>query len=184
MNALVRGSDLAKWGNKSIALLSILKGFSIRCLRCGTAVFLNRSLRFFKVMLIDLNHRTELTVFYKVKVSSFHGGHCETTELSSKLVLLVCKWRHGGHVGSQEQKHFSPLGNELYFDANLAEKFLLFWPPTWPPCHVVANQELKASVMIYGVTFLVYEWFRHFGFSVFAHLAKVKMKPSLFSFFC
>ena len=25
--------------------------------------------------------------------------------------LLVCKWRHGGHVGGQEQKHFSPLGN-------------------------------------------------------------------------
>ena len=23
----------------------------------------------------------------------------------------------------------------------LREKFLLFWPPTWPPCHVVANQE-------------------------------------------
>ena len=60
-------------------------------------------------------------------------------------LLLVCKWRHGGHVGGQEQKHFSPLGNELYFDANLAEKFLLFWPPTWLPCHVVANQELKGS---------------------------------------
>ena len=41
-------------------------------------------------------------------------------------VLLVCKWRHGGHVGGQEQKPFSPLGNELYFDANLAEKFLLY----------------------------------------------------------
>ena len=38
-------------------------------------------------------------------------------------VLLVCKWRHGGHVGGQEQKHFSPLGNELYFDANLVEKY-------------------------------------------------------------
>ena len=56
-------------------------------------------------------------------------------------LLLVCKWRHGGHVGGQEQKHFSPLGNELYFDAHLSEKFLLYWPPTWPPCHVVANQE-------------------------------------------
>ena len=41
-------------------------------------------------------------------------------------LLLVCKWRHGGHVGGQEQKHFSPLGNELYFDANLAKKFLLY----------------------------------------------------------
>ena len=50
------------------------------------------------------------------------------TEKSSRLsntVLLVCKRRHGGHVGGQKQKRFSPLGNELYFDANLAEKFLL-----------------------------------------------------------
>ena len=30
------------------------------------------------------------------------------------------------HVGGQEQKNFSPLGNELHFDANLTEKFLLF----------------------------------------------------------
>ena len=44
-------------------------------------------------------------------------------------------------LGGQKQKHFSPLGNELYFDANLAEKFLLYSPPKWPPCHVVANQE-------------------------------------------
>ena len=33
---------------------------------------------------------------------------------------------HGGHVGGQEQKRFSPLGNELYFDANFAKKFLLY----------------------------------------------------------
>ena len=29
--------------------------------------------------------------------------------------LLVCTRRHGGHVGGQEQKHFSPLGTKLYF---------------------------------------------------------------------
>ena len=26
----------------------------------------------------------------------------------------------------------------------LREKILLFWPPTWPPCHVVANQEFAS----------------------------------------
>ena len=56
--------------------------------------------------------------------------------------LLVCKWRHGGNVGGQEQKHFSPLGTKLYFDVNSWKKILLFWPSTWPPWHVVANQEL------------------------------------------
>ena len=30
-------------------------------------------------------------------------------------VLLVCTWRHGGHVGGQEQEHFSPMGIKLYF---------------------------------------------------------------------
>ena len=36
--------------------------------------------------------------------------------------LLVCTWRHGGHVGGQEQKHFSPLGTKLYFHVNSSRK--------------------------------------------------------------
>ena len=28
-------------------------------------------------------------------------------------VLLVCTWRHGGHVGGQEQTQISPLGTKL-----------------------------------------------------------------------
>ena len=61
------------------------------------------------------------------------------------LGLLVCKWRHGSHVGGQKQKSFFPLGNELYFDANFAKQFLLYWPLTWPPCHVVANEEYTSD---------------------------------------
>ena len=56
-------------------------------------------------------------------------------------VLLVCGWRHGGHVGGQEQKRLSPLGTKLHFHVNCSRKILLYWSPTWPPCHVVANQE-------------------------------------------
>ena len=37
-------------------------------------------------------------------------------------VLLVCRWRHGGHVGGQEQKHYSPLGTKLYFHVNSSRK--------------------------------------------------------------
>ena len=33
-------------------------------------------------------------------------------------VLLVCTWRHGGHIGDQEQKHFYPLGTKLHFHVN------------------------------------------------------------------
>ena len=31
-------------------------------------------------------------------------------------------WRHGGHVGGQELRHFSPLGTKLYFHANSLRK--------------------------------------------------------------
>ena len=62
---------------------------------------------------------------------------------SDSEILLVCTWCHGGHVGSQEQKHFSPLGTWLYFHANSSKKFLLYWPPTWLPCDMVANQEYE-----------------------------------------
>ena len=36
--------------------------------------------------------------------------------------LLVCTWCHGGHVDGQEQKHFSPLGTNLYFHVNSSLK--------------------------------------------------------------
>ena len=60
------------------------------------------------------------------------------------VVLLVWTWRHGGHVGGQEQKDFSPLGTKLYFryfHVNSSEKILLFWPPKLPGRLVVENQE-------------------------------------------
>jgi len=36
--------------------------------------------------------------------------------------LLVCTWHHGSHVGGQEQKHFSPLENKLYYHVNSLRK--------------------------------------------------------------
>ena len=38
------------------------------------------------------------------------------------LELLVCTWRHGGNVGGQEQKHFSPLGTKYHFHFQFFEK--------------------------------------------------------------
>ena len=43
--------------------------------------------------------------------------------------LLVCTWRHGGHVGDQEQKHFSPLGTKLYFHVNSSRKTSIVLTP-------------------------------------------------------
>ena len=44
-------------------------------------------------------------------------------------ILLVCTWRHGGHVGGQEQKHFSPLGTKLYFHVNSSRKYSFVLTP-------------------------------------------------------
>ena len=44
-------------------------------------------------------------------------------------LLLVCTWRHGGHVGGQEQKHFSPLGTKLYFHVNFSRKYSFVLSP-------------------------------------------------------
>ena len=46
-----------------------------------------------------------------------------------RKVLLVCTWRHGGHVGGQEQKHFSPLGTKLYFHVNSSRKYSFVLTP-------------------------------------------------------
>lgn len=47
----------------------------------------------------------------------------------SGLVLLVCTWRQGDHVGGQEQKHFSPLGTKLYFHVNSSWKNYIVMTP-------------------------------------------------------
>ena len=73
---------------------------------------------------------TEKQYFAKVegpKTMILVRGICATEgELVGKKILLVCTLRHGGHVGSQEQKHFSPLGTKLYFHVNSSRKILLF----------------------------------------------------------
>ena len=55
--------------------------------------------------------------------------------------LLVGTWRHGGHAGGEEPKYISPLGTKLHFHTNVLRKILFYWPPTWPPCHMVANKD-------------------------------------------
>ena len=39
-----------------------------------------------------------------------------------RFLLLVCTWRHSGHVGGQEQKPFSHLGTKPYFHVNSSRK--------------------------------------------------------------
>ena len=40
----------------------------------------------------------------------------------STLIILVCRWRHSGHLGRQEQRHFISLGSNLYFHLNPSRK--------------------------------------------------------------
>ena len=39
-----------------------------------------------------------------------YKGKTKLKRNRGKISMLVCTWRHGGHVGWQEQKHFSTLG--------------------------------------------------------------------------
>ena len=77
-----------------------------------------------------------------------------TAESNSKCPVQwncwVCTWRHGGHVGGQEQKHFSPLRTKNYFHLNSSGKILLYWPQTWPPCHVVASHEFNQGSAVFA----------------------------------
>ena len=45
------------------------------------------------------------------------------------ILLLVCTWRHGGHVGGQEQKLFSPLRTKLFFHVNSSRKYSFVLTP-------------------------------------------------------
>ena len=65
---------------------------------------------------------------------------------NDKVRILSYRFARDGHVSGQKQKHFSPLGNKLHFHVNCSKKNILYGPLTWPPCHVVANQEYPWSL--------------------------------------
>ena len=52
-------------------------------------------------------------------------------ELDYQIIykLLVCTWRHGGHVDGQEQKHVFPLGTKLHFHLNFLWKNCIVLTP-------------------------------------------------------
>ena len=50
-----------------------------------------------------------------------HSGHPHPTR-PKQYCKTTSKWRHSSHVDGQEQKHFSPLGTELYFHVNSLRK--------------------------------------------------------------
>ena len=61
----------------------------------------------------------------------------------------VFTWRHGGHVGEQNNSQKSLLGIWFYYYAKLAI-LPLFCTPTWPSHHVSENQEyVWADLLIY-----------------------------------
>ena len=48
---------------------------------------------------------------------------------------------YGGHVGGQEQKHFSPLGAKVPYHVNYSGKNSIALSPNVAALSVVANQE-------------------------------------------
>ena len=65
------------------------------------------------------------------------------------LALLICTWRHSGHVGDHEQNCLiSPLVTKSRFHVNSSKHCLLYWPPTWLPYHLTANQAQQPQIMM------------------------------------
>ena len=78
-----------------------------------------REITHFHVLVVQRRQRN-------VQKSVMHVQSCCFVNLN---LLLVCTWRHGGHVGGQEQKHFSPLGTKLYFHVNSSRKYSFVLTP-------------------------------------------------------
>ena len=62
--------------------------------------------------------------------------------------IALAQARKPGHFGGQEQKHFSSLGTKVYSCEFFAKKNSIGLTPTWPPCHVVANQEYQIALRV------------------------------------
>ena len=62
---------------------------------------------------VDPEEEFGLFAVQKFEVES--SSDCEILKVRFGYQLLVCTWRHGGHVGGQKQKHISPLGTKLFF---------------------------------------------------------------------
>ena len=63
-------------------------------------------------------------------------------------ILLVCTWRHGGHVGGQEQKHFSPLGTKLHFHVNYSRKSSIVLTPNMAALSRGCKPRIVASICV------------------------------------
>ena len=68
------------------------------------------------------------------------------------VVIFIYCWSAGDVTTAMlavKNKSISLLWelNSIFISV-LREKVLLYWPPTWPPCHVVANQESFRLVVV------------------------------------
>ena len=57
-----------------------------------------------------------------------HSGHPHPTQ-PKQYCKTTSTWRHNSLIDGQEQKHFSPLGTELYFHVNSLRKNSLVTTP-------------------------------------------------------
>lgn len=59
-----------------------------------------------------------------------YGTHCHDLLVwppKNNSPVRNCWWRHGNHVGGQEQKHFSLLGTKLYFYVKFFKRKFCFF---------------------------------------------------------
>ena len=96
--------------------------------------------------LLEINQYSALTSYCNTIGQSNNAfsilGFSFAEERRVHVLIFSSIAGHSGHVGGQEQKHLSPLGTKRHFYVNSSKKNSIVLIPTWPPCHVVENQEL------------------------------------------
>ena len=75
-------------------------------------------------------------------------------------VLLVCTWRYGGHIGDQEQKHFSPLGTKLHFHVNSFPEQILWDTSEFQNPHL--QNEAKCTTFLVKMSLICMRMKNHF----------------------
>ena len=83
----------------------------------------------FRFLTGSTGFRSHVSCFSSYRAVHFVRYIFDWRRESKERELLVCTWRHGGHVGGQEQKHFSPLGTKLYFHVNSSRKYSFVLTP-------------------------------------------------------
>ena len=129
-------ATMATWRNDLSSLLYIEKDEKVRSVHKGDV--LEKSVWLFEFPSRTQNPKMNFVTGYPLDLDLVfllkgwgrggHSGHPHPTR-PKQYCKTTSTWRHNSLIDGQEQKHFSPLGTELYFHVNSLRKNSLVTTP-------------------------------------------------------